>query len=233
MSGLLEKDICLLLRGHRNMLILFFMICVFLGLGQPGTFILGYLPSLMLVVLIGTFSCDESDNGFPFLFTLPIDRKTYIQEKYVFCVGGTVVSFVDCLGVIHGISGGARCFESVRSSAGKCGNDPGLSGCIFHCPFGDDPGADQIWSRKCTGSDGGNLLFLCRCGSVCAENCRRSDAGSDRGAAWHHHGKRSWTGGNFCGKHRSCADFVWDQCKIYGETGDLEKFKDAGFHVCM
>ena len=50
MSGLLEKDICLLLRGHRNMLILFFMICVFLGLGQPGTFILGYLPSLMLVV---------------------------------------------------------------------------------------------------------------------------------------------------------------------------------------
>ena len=197
MSGLLEKDICLLLRGHRNMLILFFMICVFLGLGQPGTFILGYLPSLMLVVLIGTFSCDESDNGFPFLFTLP------------------------------------RCFESVRSSAGKCGNDPGLSGCIFHCPFGDDPGADQIWSRKCTGSDGGNLLFLCRCGSVCAENCRRSDAGSDRGAAWHHHGKRSWTGGNFCGKHRSCSDFVWDQCKIYGETGDLEKFKDAGFHVCM
>ena len=46
-------------------------------------------------------------------------------------------------------------------------------------------------------------------------------------------GNVSWTGGNFCGKHRSCADFVWDQCKIYGETGDLEKFKDAGFHVCM
>lgn len=110
MSGLLEKDICLLLRGHRNMLILFFMICVFLGLGQPGTFILGYLPSLMLVVLIGTFSCDESDNGFPFLFTLPIDRKTYIQEKYVFCVGGTVVSFAIAWmlymasQVLHGVS---------------------------------------------------------------------------------------------------------------------------------
>ena len=110
MSGLLEKDICLLLRGHRNMLILFFMICVFLGLGQPGTFILGYLPSLMLVVLIGTFSCDESDNGFPFLFTLPIDRKTYIQEKYGFCVGGTVVSFAIAWAlymasqVLHGVS---------------------------------------------------------------------------------------------------------------------------------
>lgn len=81
MSGLLEKDICLLLRGHRNMLILFFMICVFLGLGQPGTFILGYLPSLMLVVLIGTFSCDESDNGFPFLFTLPIAWVLYMASQ--------------------------------------------------------------------------------------------------------------------------------------------------------
>ena len=229
MSGLLEKDICLLLRGHRNMLILFFMICVFLGLGQPGTFILGYLPSLMLVVLIGTFSCDESDNGFPFLFTLPIDRKTYIQEKYVFCVGGTVVSFA----IAWMLYMASQVLHGVSNLSGLLLENAGMIPVFMAVFFGDDPGADQIWSRKCTGSDGGNLLFLCRCGSVCAENCRRSDAGSDRGAAWHHHGKRSWTGGNFCGKHRSCADFVWDQCKIYGETGDLEKFKDAGFHVCM
>ena len=42
MSGLLEKDICLLLKGHRNTMILFLMICVFLGLSQTDTFILGY-----------------------------------------------------------------------------------------------------------------------------------------------------------------------------------------------
>lgn len=29
MSGLLEKDICLLLKGHRNTMILFLMICVY------------------------------------------------------------------------------------------------------------------------------------------------------------------------------------------------------------
>ena len=39
MSGLLEKDICLLLKGHRNTMILFLMICVFLGLSQTDTFI--------------------------------------------------------------------------------------------------------------------------------------------------------------------------------------------------
>ena len=94
MSGLLEKDICLLLKGHRNTMILFLMICVFLGLSQTDTFILGYFPFLMIVLLIGTLSCDEADNGLPFLFTLPIDRKLYIREKYLFCVAGTVVSFV-------------------------------------------------------------------------------------------------------------------------------------------
>ena len=35
MSGLLEKDICLLLKGHRNTMILFLMICVFLARRTP------------------------------------------------------------------------------------------------------------------------------------------------------------------------------------------------------
>ena len=232
MSGLLEKDICLLLRGHRNMLILFFMICVFLGLGQPGTFILGYLPSLMLVVLIGTFSCDESDNGFPFLFTLPIDRKTYIQEKYVFCVGGTVVSFAIAWvlymasQVLHGVSNLSGLLLE------NAGTIPVFLAVFFIALSVMIPVQIKFGAESARVLMAGICFFFAG-GSVCAENCRRSDAGSDRGAAWHHHGKRSWTGGNFCGKHRSCADFVWDQCKIYGETGDLEKFKDAGFHVCM
>ena len=110
MSGLLEKDICLLLKGHRNTMILFLMICVFLGLSQTDTFILGYFPFLMIVLLIGTLSCDEADNGLPFLFTLPIDRKLYIREKYLFCVAGTVVSFVLAWALylvsllVHGVS---------------------------------------------------------------------------------------------------------------------------------
>lgn len=110
MSGLLEKDICLLLKGHRNTMILFLMICVFLGLSQTETFILGYFPFLMIVLLIGTLSCDEADNGLPFLFTLPIDRKLYIREKYLFCVAGTVVSFVLAWALylvsllVHGVS---------------------------------------------------------------------------------------------------------------------------------
>ena len=45
MSGLLEKDICLLLKGHRNTMILFLMICVFLGLSQ--TVLSGYRADIL------------------------------------------------------------------------------------------------------------------------------------------------------------------------------------------
>ena len=63
MSGLLEKDICLLLKGHRNTMILFLMICVFLGLSQTDTFILGYFPFLMIVLLIGTLSMNPTTDS--------------------------------------------------------------------------------------------------------------------------------------------------------------------------
>ena len=32
----------------------------------------------------GALSYDENDNGYPFLFTLPIDRSSYVREKYLF-----------------------------------------------------------------------------------------------------------------------------------------------------
>lgn len=214
------------------MLILFFMICVFLGLGQPGTFILGYLPSLMLVVLIGTFSCDESDNGFPFLFTLPIDRKTYIQEKYVFCVGGTVVSFAIAWmlymasQVLHGVS---NLSGLLLENAGMI---PVFLAVFFialsvmipvQIKFGAES-ARVLMAGICF-FFAGVVLFVQKLQEKRRWIRSRSCLAPSRETFLDRR--------EFCGKHRSCADFVWDQCKIYGETGDLEKFKDAGFHVCM
>lgn len=59
---------------------------------------------------------------------------------------------------------------------------------------------------------------------------RRSDTGSNHGADWHHYGHNSGPGRNFYCRHRGFADFVPDQCRIYGETGILEKTKDVRFH---
>ena len=93
MSGLLEKDFCLL-KSNRKTLFLFLALAVVISLSQTDTFILGYFPFLMIIMLTGTISYDEMDNGFPFLFALPVERKMYIREKYLLCIMGTIGSFL-------------------------------------------------------------------------------------------------------------------------------------------
>lgn len=93
MMGLLEKDIRLIMQ-RKQMVLVFIALAIVLGFTMDGPFILGYLPFLTLMVLLSTISYDELDNGFMFLLTLPITAKTYVVEKYVFCMGGVVISWV-------------------------------------------------------------------------------------------------------------------------------------------
>ncbi len=48
---------------------------------------------MMAAFLVSTLSYDEMDHGLAFLFTLPIDRKMYVREKYLFCMGGAVITW--------------------------------------------------------------------------------------------------------------------------------------------
>lgn len=93
MAGLLEKDIRLIW-GNRQSLLLFFALAVVLGFSQDGTFILGYLPFVIIILIINTIAYDELDNGFQFLMTLPINAKTYVREKYIFSFAGGIVSWL-------------------------------------------------------------------------------------------------------------------------------------------
>jgi ABC-2 type transport system permease protein len=93
MAGLFEKDIRILMQ-RKKALLLFLALSIFIGYSQDGTFILSYLPMLMIIVMIGTISYDEYDNGYRFLMTLPIDSKVYVSEKYIFCIAGTLVSCI-------------------------------------------------------------------------------------------------------------------------------------------
>lgn len=105
MAGLVEKDIRILLQ-RKQALLLFLVLAVILGYTQGGTFILGYLP--LLILAIGTIAYDELDHGYTFLLTLPIDVKTYVREKYIFCGGAGIVSWVISviiyyiMGMMHG-----------------------------------------------------------------------------------------------------------------------------------
>ena len=85
MKGLLIKDIRLLLSMKQHLLI-FLGVCGSIAFTTDGSFIIGYAAGLTGIMGLSTLGFDEHDNGFPFLFSLPVDVKTYVNEKYLFCI---------------------------------------------------------------------------------------------------------------------------------------------------
>lgn len=84
MKGLFIKDFYLAFRNSRNLLI-FTFICLVMSLSIDPVFGVGYGILLMGTLALGTLTYDEYDNGFPFLMSLPINSRTYIREKFLFC----------------------------------------------------------------------------------------------------------------------------------------------------
>ena len=78
MAGLLVKDMRRILR-NKPYVVLFIVLTVMLGFSQEGTFILGYFPYVMMILIINTIGYDKMDNGYQFLMTLPINAKTYVR----------------------------------------------------------------------------------------------------------------------------------------------------------
>ena len=97
MAGLIEKDIRLM-KCNKQALILFLIIGVVIGL-QNQTFVLGWLPFAVSILLINTVAYDELDKGYEFLMTLPLDAKMYVREKYIFCLTGGTVSWILAAGL--------------------------------------------------------------------------------------------------------------------------------------
>ena len=92
MRGLMQKDVCLLLQRSRVLLVLI-GVGILMGFSTDGSFVIGYMTMLCAILTIGTISYDEFDNGYPFLLTLPITRKTYVIGKYVFCLLGDLIGW--------------------------------------------------------------------------------------------------------------------------------------------
>ena len=86
MKGLLIKDIRMM--GQQRIILASIVgISILMGYTLEGSFLPGYLSLMAGIIAIGTITYDEADNGFQFLFTLPVDCRTYVREKYVFCIG--------------------------------------------------------------------------------------------------------------------------------------------------
>lgn len=84
MKGLLIKDIYLL-KNQANFFAIVGLIGLLMLFTQDNTFFLiSYMTLVFTMFTISTISYDEFENGTAFLLTLPINRKAYVMEKYVF-----------------------------------------------------------------------------------------------------------------------------------------------------
>ena len=94
MKGLLAKDFKLV-KLQKNFFFVIFAIAIGLTVSNDdAAFLPGYLTFVMSMFTLSTISYDEFDNGNAFLFTLPISRKSYVVEKYVFSLllgGGSCI----------------------------------------------------------------------------------------------------------------------------------------------
>ena len=103
--GLLEKDFRLFFRQGGNLfLVLVFVALFFILTGKKAAaFIAMYIPSVLAIYSGNTISYDENGHGYTYLFSLPINRKIYVREKYIFSFIMTVCGWgmgVICAGIM-------------------------------------------------------------------------------------------------------------------------------------
>ena len=119
MKGLLIKDLSLIKMQGRFLVIVAFL-GVFMALNADNpTFVIGFMSYMGAIFTMNTISYDEFENGNAFLFALPITRKMYAMEKYVFGIifGGSMSAFSTVLCVIFELCSGFGNFVSIADAA--------------------------------------------------------------------------------------------------------------------
>jgi hypothetical protein len=91
---LIYKDFRLMLRSKKLM---FPLVCMFFyGFVKPDSIVMVLTYITMVFCLLGfnSLSLEEYDNCIEYFLTMPLDRKVYVQEKYLFA---TITTFVGWL----------------------------------------------------------------------------------------------------------------------------------------
>ena len=91
----------LIMKNQNKTMLMIFMIGIVMSLTFEPTALIYYTTMIGSMVAISTIAYDELDNGYAFIFSLPIKRKSYVIEKYLFIFGVSLlfmlVSTVVCL----------------------------------------------------------------------------------------------------------------------------------------
>lgn len=104
MKGLLIKDFKLM-KNNAMFLVLIIVISIGCAAGMKNPFFaLGYATALVSIFSVNTIAYDEYDNGMPYLLSLPVSKKLYVKEKYVFAIMISVIGLTIATLISVGVS---------------------------------------------------------------------------------------------------------------------------------
>ncbi len=112
MKGLFVKDLRLMMIQGRVMAVIVVLVLIMwgiLGIADGGA-VLGYVMIMLSIYIPSLISYDEMDNGYAWLFTMPVSRKQYVLEKYIFGILGITAGGLLCalIGAVQIIAAGAE-----------------------------------------------------------------------------------------------------------------------------
>ena len=84
MKGLLIKDFKLMKNQRQFFTTIVLLTIAFMSVYKNLNFVISYMTILFGMFAVSSISYDRYDNGESYLFTLPISKRTYVIEKYVF-----------------------------------------------------------------------------------------------------------------------------------------------------
>lgn len=119
MLGLLIKDLQLIKKQGST----FFLMVIFgvILLMNSDSYVSVYVTYCMIfggLLVLGTISYDSFDNGYAYLFTLPVTPKLYVAEKYLLAILGSGAGCVFAIGMMVILQGNAGLWESLGFSLG-------------------------------------------------------------------------------------------------------------------
>ena len=90
MKGLFLKDLGLV-KGQKQFFgVILIMMVLFTTAYTNFAFIIAYITVMVGILTLTTISYDEFENGMGYLFTLPVSRREYVAEKYLFSIMTTL-----------------------------------------------------------------------------------------------------------------------------------------------
>lgn len=123
MKAMMIKDFNLL-KGQKQFFGAIIIILILFTVVQDNpTFCIAYVTIMFSILTMTTMSYDDFENGMCYLMTMPIRRKDYVVEKYIFGITASISGFAGAsvFAVLSGyLKGGGFPWEEWKGVAAAC-----------------------------------------------------------------------------------------------------------------